>query len=230
MLNVRSATAYAVPLQLEKTLWEHVSHRLQGFTYEELSTSTLYLDTAQIDIYRGVRNDLEPKGTRKQLRVRTYASGAGPTHFFEFKWRDGGISHKRREKLARDLTTSIQDRDFRPADSLLATFWDELLRQTLIPRLIVRYRRRALQSATQRVTLDTSIEYSMPGDPSTVVHSTVAVLELKTSLGQAPPTDVLEDFIDQMGSPISKCAEGLQIFYSDVINDRKASTDSKVTP
>lgn len=225
-----------VPATLQAELWNHftkVARGLAGFRHEELRTTTLYLDTPDLAINRGDWDQAIPAGSRKQVRLRQYGDGKDSSTFFEFKWNADNISHKRRQPIQREAIQSLSGIVFNPQDPVLTPIWRQVALGIIQPRLAVRYYRLALESAKQRYTLDTQIEYWNPADRKSLIEAGFGVLELKIADGaQAAPgiDELIADFFNQLGPSISKCADGLQRLYSSIVTRSSASSDSKTQP
>lgn len=132
--------------------------------------SSLYLDTAQRDLYRVSR---EGRPERFKVRLRRY--GDGEAVFLEVKHKRGGLVRKSRAKAGADFAAALSSPAAPDASAAEQDFRRRVARFDLGPTLLVRYEREAYSStvdAYARVTLDRRIAcqpaqgWDLRGDPS----------------------------------------------------------------
>lgn len=116
------------------------------------STSSIYLDTDDMDVYR------ETPGYRRcKLRIRRY--GRADVAYLEQKCRKG--NHRVKRRTAVDLESLARLDDQPDASSETAWFHEMLIQQGLRPRMLVYYERAAFTGMTDqgpvRLTMDRSL-------------------------------------------------------------------------
>lgn len=156
--------------------------------YPERTVNNVYFDTPALDCYHAHVDGL---GRRSKYRLRWYGEAAqGPVSpVLEIKRRQGEVGDKLGFPLpgvtdAADLWSGSLDRGIGDGDMPDAL---SLLAPRLLPVLFNRYRRSYFRSACGRfrLTVDTDLLFSSPGDQASRTPHEGLVVELKYEQAQA---------------------------------------------
>lgn len=170
---------YLIPWSYVEPITEFLKTYCSLDHYSEIATdndyfykiSTLYFDTPN---YEFLRQRVEGKAIRFNMRVRAYGDGEKAPYFLEIKNRTGisGVVKKYRATVDEQYWPAIlTDPSFRPLDSdsdaekaNKELFLRLAISYAIEPKILTKYQRRAFFSNVDkyvRVTMDTNMQYRL---------------------------------------------------------------------